>query len=122
MASPGLFVNISNPRERSFFLAQAFTPGNRESNGFFSPLQGACAPTSGEAPWKGATQRVGLIQPRRKPGLFMNVRKTRWSKRCQAAPVAVPLFSSPGLQAGVSGAIYFTGCFSSLPVFGFSPR
>ena len=59
-------MNLSSRRERSFFLAQAFTPGNRESNGFFSPLQGACAPTSGEAPWKGATQRVGVIQPRRK--------------------------------------------------------
>ena len=31
------------------------------------------------------------------------------------------LFSSPGLQAGVSGAIYFSGRFSGLPEFRHQP-
>ena len=55
------------------------------------------------------------------PGLFMNVPRNAQTARPRAASAAVPLFSSPGLQAGVSGPIYFTGRFNGLPWFRLQP-
>ena len=53
MAKPGLFMNLSSRRERSFFLAQAFTPGNRESNGFFQPPSGGLCSDERRSPLEG---------------------------------------------------------------------
>ena len=39
----------------------------------------------------------------------------------QAASAAVPLFSSPGLQAGVRGDIDLQAALAAFPLFGFSP-
>jgi len=56
------------------------------------------------------------------PGLFMNGPP---NALVRAAPRLLLrllfLFSSPGLQAGVIGAIYFTGRFSGLPEFRLQP-
>ena len=41
--------------------------------------------------------------------------------RYQAVSAVVHLFSSPGLQAGVIGEIYFTGRFNGLPTLRLKP-
>ena len=46
-------MNLSSRRERSFFLAQAFTPGNRESNGFSAPFRGLVLRRAEKPPGRG---------------------------------------------------------------------
>ena len=53
MAEPELFMHLSSHRERSFFLAQAFTPGNRESNGFSAPFRGLVLRRAEKPPGRG---------------------------------------------------------------------
>jgi len=72
-------MNVNNHGAPSFSLAQAFTPGNRESDHYSQPPSGGfVSKQNRQAPWKGATHR----------GCSSNPGVNAWAKEKAPGPMS----------------------------------
>ena len=59
-------MKLGNRSDSFFSLAQAFTPGNRESNGFWQPPLGGFRSVERGSPLEGGYTLYWILPPRRK--------------------------------------------------------